>query len=413
MGLFKRKPKESQPAEAEAAAGTPESEADRVVYGSRDGPRRFKSDEVAHNLFSAGYLSHPFDDSWTVRDNRPCPAISWYRAAAEGGNTEAQFLLAYSYEHGIGTQRNMKEAIAWFSRASLAGSLKASYCLGCIYATDDTHRQYGKAYEAFERACIGGYAHAGLALYEMYAQGIGISDTNSYMGMKWLKEAASDGDPDALYALAHIMLYGGEYVHPDPYRARKLMEQAAFAGSVHGLASLGVMFLFGLGGRSPEPQVAFSVLSSAANMNSAVARNALGIMYAFGISVDRDPRKAFELIHSAAEIGDIASINNEAILHMAGYGAVKDRQLAADLLTKAAERGSSVALQNYSGLAAGGKPRFEVSVGNIDLSFDMGSDWVHRAKGADAGDKAGAPVAGAVRARPTCTGPGGREWESI
>ena len=44
-------------------------------------------------------------------------AATWFRKAAEQGNTDSQFYLGYCYYRGEGVIENKTEAIEWFRRA--------------------------------------------------------------------------------------------------------------------------------------------------------------------------------------------------------------------------------------------------------------------------------------------------------
>lgn len=60
-------------------------------------------------------------------------AVQWYFKAAIRGMTAAQYWLAYHYQMGEGTEKNLREAETWFLKAAQKGHLNSQYELGLIY----------------------------------------------------------------------------------------------------------------------------------------------------------------------------------------------------------------------------------------------------------------------------------------
>nr|MCG6305252.1 sel1 repeat family protein [Vibrio vulnificus] len=57
-------------------------------------------------------------------------ANQYYLAAAEKGNAEAMFQLAFSYNDGSGVTQDFKAANHWFASAAELGHSLATYNLG-------------------------------------------------------------------------------------------------------------------------------------------------------------------------------------------------------------------------------------------------------------------------------------------
>ena len=53
-------------------------------------------------------------------------AVKWYRAAAEQGQSEAQYELGVMYADGSGVPRDHSEAVKWCQKAAAQGHEKAS-----------------------------------------------------------------------------------------------------------------------------------------------------------------------------------------------------------------------------------------------------------------------------------------------
>jgi len=78
-----------------------------------------------------------------VRRN-PRVAITWFRRAANRGDSSAASSLGYAYSVGLGTKRNVALAIRWYRRAARSGDSTATYNLATVY------RDAGKARLAFQ-----------------------------------------------------------------------------------------------------------------------------------------------------------------------------------------------------------------------------------------------------------------------
>jgi len=59
-------------------------------------------------------------------------AVSWYRRAAEAGNTEAQFNLGSCYDDGDGVAKDAEQAVSWYRRAAEAGDSRRPVQLGRV-----------------------------------------------------------------------------------------------------------------------------------------------------------------------------------------------------------------------------------------------------------------------------------------
>ena len=58
--------------------------------------------------------------------NKPNQAIGWYKLAAEQGYAEAQYNLGAMYRGGEGVEEDCEEAVKWFVKATVGGSVKAA-----------------------------------------------------------------------------------------------------------------------------------------------------------------------------------------------------------------------------------------------------------------------------------------------
>jgi TPR repeat protein len=97
-----------------------------------------------------------------------------YQTKANQGDADAQFNLALLYYHGVGTPRDIRYAIYWYTKAAEQGHANAQYKLGRLY-------MYGYGEEVQE-------GHK-LAVY-------------------WLTKASEQGLVQAQYNLGHMYEWG-------------------------------------------------------------------------------------------------------------------------------------------------------------------------------------------------------------
>ncbi len=80
----------------------------------------FKESALAGDVFAANKLGHE-----AVENGLGEEAISWYKMAADRGDSYGEFNLGMCYENGIGTPVNMKKAKIWYQKAALKGDVQA------------------------------------------------------------------------------------------------------------------------------------------------------------------------------------------------------------------------------------------------------------------------------------------------
>jgi len=71
-------------------------------------------------------------------------AVTWFCRAASHGDSTAIGSLGYAYDVGLGTQRNVEQAIRWYRRAAKLGDAGAASNLATVY------RDAGKPRLAFQ-----------------------------------------------------------------------------------------------------------------------------------------------------------------------------------------------------------------------------------------------------------------------
>jgi TPR repeat protein len=126
-------------------------------------------------------------DAWQRADYPAAVAI--WRPLAEGGDADAQFNLGQAYRLGRGVQLDLAAARIWFERAARSGHLDAETTLGLL----------------------------------MFQNG------DRAGGLKWLKQAADQGEPRALLVYG-TALYNGDVVTQDRILGYAYVSRSAAQG---------------------------------------------------------------------------------------------------------------------------------------------------------------------------------------
>jgi TPR repeat protein len=118
-------------------------------------------------------------------------AVAWFHEAASHGDPTAAGSLGYAYDVGLGTQRDVEQAIRWYRRAVKLGNAAAASNLATMY------RDAGKAGLAF----------------------------------KWWKRSADMRDGDAAVDVGYCYQYGiGS--RRDPISAKRMLRRAVASKNI-------------------------------------------------------------------------------------------------------------------------------------------------------------------------------------
>ena len=180
--------------------------------------------------------------------------------------------LGYSYEFGIGTSLNIKEAMKYYEMAAKQNNALGMTNLADLYIQED---QLKKAKPLLVKAAKkeSGYAQYLLAMnfFDLYSE-------NNKEALFWLERAASNDEPHALYQLG---LY--------------YAEKADLAKSIQ-------------------------YYQRAAELNYGDALLELYYIYGEGIGVEQDDDKALFFLKKVAELGSQEAIEELAAMALSGQG---------------------------------------------------------------------------------------------
>ncbi len=240
---------------------------------------------------------------------------------AQAGDADAQHLLGYIYENGLGVPRDMVRALAFYSKAANQGQADSQYALGDLAFTGDgVKRNLERAAGWYKLAAARSHAGAKAQLGVMHAQGLYFpKDINK--AIEYFEQAASAGDGDAQYNLGAIYLTG-EGKPQDYAMAARLFEEAAEQG--HALSQFNLALLYDselLG--SPVPEKTARWMRAAAGQGMPDAMVAMGLLTHEG-RAGAGAEVAADWFERAAKAGNAQGQFLYAVALSEGDGRAKD-----------------------------------------------------------------------------------------
>jgi TPR repeat protein len=154
-------------------------------------------------------------------------ALRWWRKAAEQGYARAQYDLGKAYDLGIGVQQDHVEAIRWWRKAAAQGEIHSENNIGQNYYDGMGVKQdFKKALYWWHRAAARNDSYAEENIGRAYFEGKGVpqSDINA---VKWWRKAAEEGMPKAQFSLGLMYEDGRGGLAKDHAEAIKWWKKAA------------------------------------------------------------------------------------------------------------------------------------------------------------------------------------------
>ncbi len=128
-----------------------------------------------------------------AQNNADNPQMQALLEQAQAGDVGAQYLLGFMYAEGQGIERNMTEAVKWYTQAAEQGHADAQLTLGMMYAEGQgVPRDEQKAVDWYTRAAEQGNAGVQMILAMMYADGQGTVE-DLVESFKWTLLAEANG----------------------------------------------------------------------------------------------------------------------------------------------------------------------------------------------------------------------------
>lgn len=127
----------------------------------------------------------------------PKEAYAHYLRAAELGDPEAAFCVAYMSEYGEGTSINIGRAVTYYTKAASAGHRGAAHNLGFFYYSGTgVKKDLKRAFDLFYFAAKRGKADSMRNLGVMYENGNYVKK-NLEIALSWYRKAAEYGNEEA------------------------------------------------------------------------------------------------------------------------------------------------------------------------------------------------------------------------
>lgn len=135
-------------------------------------------------------------------------ALRLWQPLAEAGNHDAQYNLGLLYQHGRGTDKDLRQAHEWYTRSANQGNPDAMYNLGVMYITGEgVFPSSRQAADLFAHAARQDHVPALYNLAVMYAYGMGLAQDADKAVELWT-HAAGLGSAEARAALAQAYAQG-------------------------------------------------------------------------------------------------------------------------------------------------------------------------------------------------------------
>lgn len=170
----------------------------------------------------------------------------------------------------------------------------------------------------------------------MHLKGKGIPK-NPELALKWLKEAADNGDANAMYRMGQVYDEGLADVKPDIKAAIQWYEKAAAAGDMDAQFALGCLYSTPRT-RWTSDKKAAEMFEKAAEQGHDEAQYQIGMMLAYGQGIGRDPSRARYWLEKSCESGYQQAMVDFANMCFEGKALPQDYETAAKWFTVAANQ---------------------------------------------------------------------------
>lgn len=139
-------------------------------------------------------------------------AYSWWRKAAERGNSYAQNEVGICFDFGLGIKESKKEAVKWCKRAASKDYIPAVHVLGlCYYFGNGVRMNMKEALKCFKRAAKYDYAEAVWMIGNYYYDIVHDEEE----GIRYYKRAAELGCEKAAEILSRVLQKSEEPCYDD------------------------------------------------------------------------------------------------------------------------------------------------------------------------------------------------------
>lgn len=180
------------------------------------------------------YVAFAYDSGVGVQQDKD-EAFRWYMKAASFGNDKAQLMIGMFYEKGIVVKPNIEEAFKWYLKSAEQGNTTAQNQLGTWYFNKENLNLFSKwwnnnqAFKWFSKAAEQGNPTSQTNLGYCYFYGCGTKKDYA-AALEWYMKAAEQNNPDALFQVGYFY-ENGITVQENSNQALKWYRKAVAQGS--------------------------------------------------------------------------------------------------------------------------------------------------------------------------------------
>jgi len=243
-------------------------------------------------------------------------------SGARNGDAEAQYLLFYAIEMGLGETSAKKSSAVFLKKASDAGFAPAMFDYALVLYNE---KNYEESYNTLQKCYDNGVQKTAVNIGYFYQKGYFVGQSSN-KALEWYQKGEAFGDPDAMMQMARLYSDGEDEVEPDAKKAIAYAKKASATNSPVAMDYLANIYLNGRPGVPKNIPNAVSLFKAAANLGDYNAMTVLAFLYnaGKGKSIPKDEKKAFFWAKKSAELGSAKSMALLAYMYGEGDGAEKN-----------------------------------------------------------------------------------------
>jgi TPR repeat protein/CHAT domain-containing protein len=283
-------------------------------------------DAEAQYLLAAAY----FKGEGIAQDK--ARSLQWYRCSALKGFSRAQVIFAEKLYYGVeGLSRNRAEAIKWYRTAAENGNATALVRLGYLYQEGEgVSKDLDQALRYYKLAQKLGYLEALTQFGYLYLAKASAAkkrgDSAEYkrtskQALEYFLQGAEQGLAGSQKALGD-RYYSGSYVDKNLETALKWYRKAAKGGNIVAIEEVARMLEKGEGVDAPDPKQAAAYWRQGVELDSDTSRLELASRIIKGSVSPRSPNEAITLYKQAIANGSTRAAKQLALAYLDGKGGV-------------------------------------------------------------------------------------------
>ena len=264
------------------------------------------------------------------------------------------FLLGQLYAYGKGMDEpDFEKALGYYQKASDAGNAEAQYKIGLIY--EEIYEQENQAFSWYLVSAQNGFAPAQYVVAKHYFdfekkettwESLKKDDNDLKIYQMWMRKSADNGFAPAQYEVGTWYEFGGgfaSFAEENPQTAFNWYLKSAENGYTEAQYRIAECYDFNELGIPEDKEKALYWYMQAAENGHIEALTDVGIFALNGITEPADKEAAVEYFQAAAENGSSRAQFYLAICYENGDGVLQNWNEAFNLLLKSAENGNQFA----------------------------------------------------------------------